>query len=306
MGYEAPKSPVNGKWVREDRENHRFKVARQAFIDDEILEQERRAIFDRCWIYVGYESEIPSANDFLTRRVAGRDIVFNRDRTGTVHGFLNICPHRGAAVVREKKGNALGFQCFYHGWAFSNAGKFATRIANGNYPEDFGDDNCTDLTAVPRLENYRGLYFLNFDRNAMSLSDYLADAKAYLDVVMDQTETGMEIVGGTQEYSIRANWKLLVENSFDGYHAATTHSTYFDYLASTVGSMTRPAVGRGNESRSVDLGNGHALVEYPAPWGRPVAQWIPAWGEGAKVELDEKYARLAKRFGDDRAHQIAR
>ena len=305
MGYETPRSNAGTPWVREDRDNHRFKVARRAFIDKDVLELERRAIFDCCWIYVGHESEIPNANDFLTRSVAGRDIVFNRDRAGNVHAFFNICPHRGATVVRERRGNALGFQCFYHGWAFSNTGTFATRIANGNYPDDFGKDKCTDLTAVPRLENYRGLYFLNLDREAISLADYLADAKRYIDVVMDQTEASMEIVGGTQEYSIRANWKLLVENSFDGYHAATTHSTYFDYLTSTVGSMTQPFGNGTNQSRAVDLGNGHALVEYPAPWGRPIAQWIPAWGDAVKAELDSKFARLAKLYGEDRAHQIA-
>ncbi|MGD0866516.1 MAG: Rieske 2Fe-2S domain-containing protein, partial [Rhizomicrobium sp.] len=110
MGLETPRSNAGTPWVREDRDNHRFKVARQAFTDKEVLALERRAIFDRCWIYVGHDSEIPNANDFLTRSVAGRDIVFNRDRTGKVHAFFNICPHRGATVVREKRGNALGFQ----------------------------------------------------------------------------------------------------------------------------------------------------------------------------------------------------
>ena len=50
--------------------------------------------------------------------------------------------------------------------------------------------------------------------------------KEYLDVICDQAEAGMTIVGGTQEYSMRANWKLLTENSIDGYHALTTHATY--------------------------------------------------------------------------------
>ena len=49
-------------------------------------------------------------------------------------------------------------------------------------------------------------------------------------MICDQAETGMTIVGGTQEYSMRANWKLLTENSIDGYHALTTHATYLDYL----------------------------------------------------------------------------
>lgn len=49
-------------------------------------------------------------------------------------------------------------------------------------------------------------------------------------MVADQAEAGMEIVTGTQAYSMRANWTLLVENSIDGYHARTTHQRYFESL----------------------------------------------------------------------------
>lgn len=294
-------------WVREDGAQHTFRVARDAFTQDAILSLERENIFDRCWIYVGHESEIPERNDYLTRQVAGREVIFNRDRGGAVHVFLNICPHRGAMVAREKKGNALGFQCFYHGWAFNNNGRFATQIAEGNYPPDFNAQGCANLTEVPRLESHRGFWFVNFDRNACGLIEYLADAAAIIDLVADQSEVGMEIVGGTQEYGLQANWKLLLENSFDGYHAISTHATYFDYLANTAGSMTQPLLlGDSNRSRGVDLGNGHGMVEYPAPWGRPVAQWIKAWGEDAKAEVEAKERRLVELFGAERGHRMAR
>ena len=91
---------------------------------------------------------------------------------------------------------------------------------------------------------------------------------------MDQSEAGMEIVGSTQEYSVEANWKLLCENSFDGYHGIPTHATYFDYLQSRAGQLVKrsPSVGQAHV-----LGNGHAVVEYGAPWGRPIALAVPAW-----------------------------
>ena len=41
---------------------------------------------------------------------------------------------------------------------------------------------------------------------------------------------GMKIVAGQQSYSARANWKLLVENSYDGYHGLPTHQRYFSFL----------------------------------------------------------------------------
>jgi len=137
------------------------------------------------------------------------------------------------------------------------------------------------MTPVARFESYRDLYFVSFDRNIVSLSDYLAGAKEYIDLICDQTDAGMNIVPGTQEYSIRANWKLLTENSIDGYHAATTHASYFDYLGKTtdmaLGDVaTRPA------GYGYDLGNGHAVIEYPAPWaGRSRNGFPPGVRKGA-------------------------
>ena len=40
---------------------------------DILLEDEHRAIFDKCWIYVGHASELKNPNDFRTRQSpAGR------------------------------------------------------------------------------------------------------------------------------------------------------------------------------------------------------------------------------------------
>src|SRR6059036_479677 len=80
---------------------------------------------------------------------------------------------------------------------------------------------------------HRDVILIRFNPTVVSLVDYLAGARTYLDLVCDQSEAGMEIVTGTQAYSMRANWKLLVENSMDGYHARTTHQRYFDFLIET-------------------------------------------------------------------------
>ncbi|MFI4974140.1 MAG: Rieske 2Fe-2S domain-containing protein [Caulobacterales bacterium] len=296
-------SPARTGLVMEDRSRFLFRVARRAFADEAVLEEERRQIFDRCWLYLGHGSEIAQNCDFLTRTVGGRELVFNRDRGGAVHAFLNSCPHRGATLVREPRGNAISFQCFYHGWAFNVNGRFASRYAEGNYGEDHYSGGCADLVATPRLEHYRDFYFVNFDRNAVSLSDYLAGAKEIIDLVADQGEAGMEIVGSGQQYFIDANWKLLAENSVDGFHGLPTHTTYFDYLKN-VGGL-RPDNFSSAFRPMTDLGNGHALIEYPSPWGRPVARWTPAWGEEKRDMIEEGRTRLVKAFGEERGLRMA-
>ena len=288
--------------VHVDRDAGVFRVARRSFLDDAVFEAERSQIFDRCWLYVGHSSEVAKKGAFVTRPVGGRNLIFNRDGDGTVRAFLNSCPHRGSTVCRDRAGMAKNFTCAYHGWVFGADGRMRDIPGKEAYAEGFGSDGCADLVAVPRLEQYRDFWFVCFDAGAVPLVEYLAGAVEYLDLIADQSEAGMEVVAGTQEYSIRANWKLLVENSFDGYHAVSTHATYFDYLKNMNGVLAQSNV----VGYAKDLGNGHAVVEYSAPWGRPVANWVPAWGEERRPEVDGVYRRMVERHGEARATRIAK
>ena len=279
-----------------------FRVARKAFIDQEVFEAERALIFDKCWLYLGHASELPKKGSFVTRPVAGRNLIFNRDAEGEFHAFLNSCPHRGSMVCREQSGTTKNFTCSYHGWVFGANGKLRDLPGIESYAEGFNANGETDLVKVERFEQYRGLWFVCFDVCAVSLLEYLAGATEYLDLIADQSDAGLEIVAGRQEYAIKANWKLLVENSFDGYHALSTHATYFDYLKNMNGVLAQSNV----VGFAKNLGNGHAVVEYSAPWGRPVANWVPAWGEERKSDINAVFQRLAGKHGAERATRIAK
>ncbi|MBL0285172.1 MAG: Rieske 2Fe-2S domain-containing protein [Zoogloea sp.] len=286
--------------IAEDEKLGLFQVARKAFTDSTIMDAEYDAIFNKCWLYIGHESEVAKKGDFVRRLVAKRNLIFNRDTSGTLNAFFNTCPHRGAEVCREPKGNAKHFQCFYHGWIFSAEGKLKSLPGADRYSGDFKNQDRGNLVPVPRFANYRGLCFVNFDVGACTLEEYLGNAKEYLDLVVDQSAEAMTIISGQQDYAIRANWKLLVENSNDGYHAATTHATYLDYLANTRAIGNEVALkGIGKE-----LGGGHAVLEYTAPWGRPIANWIPPWGEEGRKEMDAIHAKLVELHGQEKADRI--
>lgn len=288
-------------YIIDDRDGGRFKVARETFTSQEVFEKERDLIFQNCWLYLGHESELKEASAFVARTVADQNILFVRGRDNVIRALFNVCPHRGSTVCREKRGKAKTFQCMYHGWVFKNTGELAHLSGENAYSKDFKEGNESNLRPVPRLEQYAGFYFICFNKDVEPLEDYLAGSKEYLDVVSAQSAHGMEIIGGTQEYSIQANWKLLVENSVDGYHAESTHATYLDYLMNTNGGLTATRLA----GKGYDLGNGHAVIEYSAPWGRPVAQWIPMWGEDGKKEINEVYDELVGRVGAETAEKIA-
>lgn len=293
---------MKGRFIIDDRKNHRFRVARETFTSEPVLKRELATIFRRCWLYIGHESEIAKPGDFVTRSVGRRNLIFLRDRKGEARAVFNSCSHRGAEVCRERQGNAKTFQCIYHGWVFRDDGRLLHRSGDEAFAPVAAGDTSLDLTQVPRLEQYRGFYFFNLDSNAISLRDYLGRARDYIDLIADQSRGGMIVVGGTQEYAGRANWKLLAENSIDIYHGSGLHPTYIDYLKSTTGALD-PMSGLGGVAR--DLGQGHGVVEYQGPWGRPIAKWIPAWGEEGKAEIEKIHADLVQRLGKERADRIS-
>lgn len=298
----------NGHHVVEEQADATFRVNRQVFVSDEVLTREIESVFGKCWIYVGHASEIRKPGDFKTRQVAGRPVIFCRDRQGEVRVLLNTCRHRGAMVCREREGTARQFYCIYHGWTYNLDGSLKAVPGEDAYGPSF-DKTKMGLVEPPRVEHYRDFYFLNFDRGAKGLEEYLAGAKEYIDLVVDQSPSGkMEIISGVQEYDIKANWKLLVENSVDDYHLVATHATWLNYMRNSGVNVTPPKGSNlllPTKGAGKDLGNGHLTTDNPNYRGRPVAKWISVYGEEAIADIDALRKDLFERLGDARAARIA-
>jgi phenylpropionate dioxygenase-like ring-hydroxylating dioxygenase large terminal subunit len=289
----------NGALVIDNRDKGVFRVNRAAMADPAVFAAERRRVFDRVWLYFGHESEVPNPGDFRTRTLAGRPLILSRGNDGRIRIFINSCPHRGAEICREAAGNNKAFHCLYHAWSFRNTGEVLDIPGEDAFGGAF-DRSDFFLRQVPRMENYRGFLFICFDPDAVDLTTYLAGAGEYLDYVADQGPDGMEVIRGTQLYSARANWKLLVENSIDFYHTVPLHKTYFKFLED-IGADVSGGVG----GRGYDLGGGHAVVCFKAGWGRPVARWEPSWGETERTRIEALRADLVARYGERRTEMVA-
>lgn len=273
----------------EDAQQGIFRFSPKVYSDPELFQREQRRIFDRSWLYAGHESEAPKAGDFLTRRVGGRPVLIVRGSDGQIRLFHNSCRHRGAMVCRHPSGNARNFQCFYHYWSYDNQGRLIGVPGRDSYGPGFKTEEM-GLYEV-RAQNYRGWLFACFSRETESLESYLADARGYLDMILDQDEDGSAILPGTHEYSMRANWKMLMENTVDIYHLNSTHSRFMhDYLPNVLG-LKPPDPRSANQGAHSPkaLGNGHAVIEYRKFSG---------------IADEAKRARWEAKFGKDRATRM--
>jgi p-cumate 2,3-dioxygenase subunit alpha len=291
----------SSQYLELDPEQGTFMVHRDAYRNPQVFQLEKEKVLYKSWIILAHESEIENRGDFITRTVIDKDLILNRDRKGNVNAFFNSCRHRGPAVCRDKSGNRKTFACPYHGWIYRDDGQLISTgsdAADATFPEGFCDGRVS-LMAVPRLEVHAGFYFVNFDADSQSLESFLADAGDRLQLINDQSAAGMEVIRGCHEYEINSNYKLLCENSYDGYHLGPVHQSYVEYMMDVMKGQDLNYQG---VARS--FGNGHACFEIGIRAGRPVAQWIPSMGDEVRAEVEAKRDEVIGRLGEERGELV--
>jgi len=281
----------------EDPTTGRHQVRRDVFTDEEIFELEMKHIFEGNWVYLAHESQIPDVGDYFTTHIGRQPVIISRDKEGDLHCLINACSHRGAMLCRRKTDNRTTFTCPFHGWTFRNNGKLlkVKDPRGAGYPEQFNTDGSHDLTKVARFGNYRGFLFGSLNPDVPSLEEHLGDTTKIIDMVVDQSPEGLEVLRGSSTYTYDGNWKLQAENGADGYHVS---ATYWNYAATTA---RRTAGESANETKAMDAGtwgkqgggyysfdHGHLLL-----W-----MW---WGNPEDRPLYPRKDELVADFGEKKA-----
>lgn len=268
----------------EDRERQVYKLNRAAFTDPQLFELEMRHLFEGNWIYLAHESQIPEPNDYFTTYIGRQPIVITRNRDGELNALINACSHRGATLCRHKRGKRSTFTCTFHGWTFNNSGRLL-KVKDPNdagYPTDFNREGCLNLTHVARFESYRGFLFGSLNPEVLPLTEFLGEATKIIDMIVDQSPDGLEVLRGSSTYVYDGNWKLQAENGADGYHVTSVH---WNYAATT---QQRKLAASGDGIKAMDAGSwakngggfysfdhGHLLLwtRWANPEDRPAHQY---------------------------------
>jgi benzoate/toluate 1,2-dioxygenase alpha subunit len=261
----------------EDTQTGDHRVHRSAVTDEDLFELEMKHIFEGNWIYLAHESQIPNNNDYYTTHIGRQPVVIARNRQGELNAFINACSHRGATLCRHKRGNKATYTCSFHGWTFNNSGKLlkVKDPEEAGYPDCFNKEGSHDLKKVARFESYRGFLFGSVNEAVLPLAEFLGEAAKIIDMIVDQSADGLEVLRGASTYTFDGNWKLQAENGADGYHVSAVH---WNYAATTNQRKQREATT--DQIRAMDAGkwgkqgggfyafeHGHLLLW--SKWGNP-------------------------------------
>jgi len=129
-------------------------------------------IWQKSWLFVARESEIPNPGDYTALSLAQQPVIVVRAEDGQVRVLFNICRHRRVVVCREEKGHTDYFQCTSHGWLYNTKGNLVGVSGDEHYSLRFRKET-KGLTPLPRMGIHQGLIFASLSREGESLDEYL-------------------------------------------------------------------------------------------------------------------------------------
>lgn len=183
---------------------------------------ERSHLWSSAWLYAAHLDELPTAGSYKLWEASGVPVLIVRDHDAQVRAFYNACRHRGGPLVCEPAGQVNGqLQCRYHGWTYGLDG----RLAGVRDRRDFPGLEPAGRALVPlRCELLGNWVFVNRDPDAPALADDLGPVHAYL----TRLDLGALRLVHRDTFTIRCNYKLLLEGFLEVYHVNTVHPRTVD------------------------------------------------------------------------------
>jgi glycine betaine catabolism A len=196
-------------------------LPRKYFVSPEVFAHEQAEIFSREWLLVGHQSQIANAGDYIVQTVSGESLIVIRDKSGKIHGFFNVCRHRGSRLIEHRageaaNGNCAAIQCPYHAWTYGLNG----RLIGAPHMDEVPGFDKGDYPLHPvNLGLWEGFIFVNLQKNPEPLAKWFTPLNGKF------SHWNMSILRPAKriDYDVRANWKLMFENYSECYHCPGVH-----------------------------------------------------------------------------------
>jgi phenylpropionate dioxygenase-like ring-hydroxylating dioxygenase large terminal subunit len=186
----------------------------------EFHDLEVTRMWSRTWQWACREEHIPNAGDYVVYDVGPYSAIVLRTETREIRAFVNSCPHRGMQFCDAgASGSGKQFlRCPFHGMSWHLDGRLREIPCRWDFPHV--DEATFRLMELP-TGTWGGFVFVNFDRNAAPLADYLEVLPAHF------AETAWPLedryVALHMVKTLPGNWKMVAEGFLEAFHVLATH-----------------------------------------------------------------------------------
>src|SRR5438105_514816 len=182
------------------------------FVSTEIFRQEQEQIFSTQRLLVGHQSQIADAGDyFLVSLLPSSDcgptresLIITRHKSGAIHGFYNVCRHRGTRLKEDACGHGSAIRCPYHAWTYGLDGKL---IGAPHMDEVPGFDKADYSLRPVNVALWEGFIFVNLTDASTERGGYRSLEDWFAPLNGKFTNWNMSILQPAKRihYDVRAN-----------------------------------------------------------------------------------------------------
>ncbi len=192
----------------------------EAYISPEVFAWERTHFFEASWACVGRSADLAEPGSQKAFDIGGEGVLLVRDAdaSGTLHGFSNVCRHRGHQLLQSGECTVnKAIVCPYHTWTYGLDGSLR---GAPSFKDVAGFDRSEFPLVGVGVAEWGGWMFVNADGQAPPFEEHLGNLG---EVVLDVYEPARLVPAAVHEYTIEANWKLVAENYHECYHCSNLH-----------------------------------------------------------------------------------
>ena len=192
----------------------------EAYTSQDRFDREQVRIFSRTWAFAGLAEAVNEPGQYVSVQAGLNNIFIVMGQDRQLRAFHNICRHRGTQLLRAVGKTRHVITCPYHDWTYDLEGCL---LSVPNRKSQFPDLDMAGLgLKKASVARWRGMLWVHPDKNANSILNWLGGVEPRLGP--HDVNQLVEYRKGRTEYTIAANWKIVVENYIDGYHLAHLHA----------------------------------------------------------------------------------
>jgi phenylpropionate dioxygenase-like ring-hydroxylating dioxygenase large terminal subunit len=194
-------------------------LGREFYTDPQIFERDMDRIIFRHWFCAAHASSVPRPGDFLVVNLGSESVIIVRTQDQEIRALLNVCRHRGSLICTARSGHAPAgrFTCPYHAWTYDLNGRL---VAARQLPEAFDRDHLGLRSLAVQVVG--GLVFTTFAERPLDF----APAEEAVSKATRLHGWAKAKVAHREMYTIKANWKLAMENYMECYHCQPAHAEF--------------------------------------------------------------------------------
>jgi phenylpropionate dioxygenase-like ring-hydroxylating dioxygenase large terminal subunit len=183
----------------------------------DVFDLEMQKMWRKVWQYVCREDEVAETGDYMVYDIGRHSIIVLRADDGSLKAYHNSCLHRGTKLKPlGGTGWSNELRCPYHGWTWSLDGELSEVPCAWEFPHL---DYEANRLPQARVEAWNGLVFVNLDKDAPSLIDYLGVLpKHFSNWPWTDWYLAMHL-----EKMLACNWKTAQEAFMEAYHTPVVH-----------------------------------------------------------------------------------